>query len=286
MVQPAADTQIREAAFNTLVTQPPQAVHEISQDTSLDSGQDNSEYRTRLEPDTLLDSTKPEVHETTQADSSAGKWSDINLRASYESLSAKINQMLDPEHTVDVDGALQAKLEEMAIAIPDLDTSEQLIYDKSSLSSMETKQLNAILNKYEGAFAKSKLDIGTFRFLTAYINLENENFSYIESERVLKDPEQFEEGEKLVTQLLSAGVIKKATDLSQHCSNLVFVPKKDDQMMSSKADVYLRKIKGTNRQLAQACLDLRRINEDTVFLPQYQLPSYSDLVARFEDSNC
>ena len=91
---------------------------------------------------------------------------------------------------------------------------------------MEIKQLNAILNKYEGAFAKSKLDIGTFRFLTACINLKDENFSYIESERVLKDPGQFEEGEKLVTQFLSAGVIKKATDLSQHCSNLVFVPKK------------------------------------------------------------
>ena len=214
MVQPAADTQIREAAFNTLVTQPPQTDHEISQDTSLDLSQDNSEYRSRIEADTSLDGTTPEAHKTTQADNSAGKWPDIDLRASYESLSAKINQMLDPEQTVDVEGALQAKLEEMAIAILDLDTSEQLIYDKSSLSSMETKQLNAILNKYEGTFAKSKLDIGTFRFLTACINLKDESFSYIESERVLKGPEEFEESKQLVTQLLSAGVIKKATDLS------------------------------------------------------------------------
>ena len=57
-------------------------------------------------------------------------------------------------------------------------------------------------------------------------------------------------------------------------------------MEANKADAWLRGLDGKKRPPARVCLDLRKINRASKFIPMIRLPSYNDLKSKFENHYC
>jgi len=117
--------------------------------------------------------------------------------------------------------------------------------EKDHLTEREWNLLKAVLLKNKEAFSLSKTDIGCFRYFKAELPLKP-GTGYLYAKPYPLPPKHKEEANKKITELLEQGIIRPSK--SPHSSNIVVVNKKA--------------VDGVNQY--RVCVDLRRVNENTI----------------------
>ena len=172
---------------------------------------------------------------------------------------------IDSSKESDIESMVNEKLENMAIDLPEF---EPMVFSKitenSNMTSTDKRTLKTLFEKYRAAWSSSKFDSGLSNICMGRIELKDENFTSVEPERPLK-PGEAEIADKLIKELLEHNIIEQAQSIGKHCSNLIFVAKKQDKMESNKADTWFRRLDGKTRAPARVCLDLRKINRASNF---------------------
>ena len=125
--------------------------------------------------------------------------------------------------------------------------------------------------------------MGSCNLINTKIPLINETSKYHEPERKLK-PEEFDQVEALINELLEHNIIAPADQTSRFCSNILTVPKPSDGQDPSKAAQNIRRHEHKTREATRVVIDLRGINKLTTQLPAIALSSYKDLEQEFKDT--
>ena len=107
----------------------------------------------------------------------------------------------------------------------------------------------------------------------------------IERERPMK-PSIRDELKPIITELLDAGIIRKATTQGPFLPNSHGVSKPvNNQHMAGKADLHILKQSGGDTNHSRLTLDLRPLNDNAVSRPRINLPSYEALVPVFKNKH-
>ena len=97
-------------------------------------------------------------------------------------------------------------------------------------------------------------------------------------------PEEFQQVDQLINELLDYGIIAEADQTTRFCSYILTVPKPSKGEDPSKAAQNIRKHQNKAREATRVVFDLRGVNKVTVPLPPIAQSSYKDLQKEFKNT--
>ena len=185
-----------------------------------------------------------------------------------QELQSQIEDEVSINEQSDIEKTLEERLSDFDIDLenPNFSAPDEEI-NISHITDQAVKiKLKSVLESYDGVFSTSKFDVGNCHLINTKIPLTSDTIKYWEPERKIR-PEEFQQVETLINELLEYGIIAVADQTTRFCSNILTVPKPSDGQDPSKAAQNIRKHENKSREATRVVIDLRGVNKLTVPLP-------------------
>ena len=211
--------------------------------------------------------------------------------ASHMAIKQELQGQIEDEVSInmqsDIEQSLEERLKDFDIDLenPNFNLPNEEINITHITDKAINVKLKSVLESYDGVFSTSKFDVGHCHLINTKIPLTSSTIKHWEPERKIR-PEEFQQVDKLISELLKYGIIAEADQTTRFCSNILTVPKPSDGEDPSKAAQNIRKHQNKARENTRVVIDLRGINKATVPLPPIALSSYKELQKEFKTHTC
>ena len=203
------------------------------------------------------------------------------LKARIEKNFTNESDVVTEDEQSDISALIDDRFDAFNLAPPEISPTVDLTH----ISDPKAREIvEKLISTHDKSFSTHRFDVGHFLGFEAHLDCIPGS-SVIERERVMK-PSVKEDLKPIIEDLLSAGIIRKATTQGPFLSNSHGVSKPEKGVhIAGRADLHILKQTGKDTNHSRLTLDLRNLNDHAVTRPKINLPSYEKLVAVFKNKH-